>query len=81
MTGYDYSIRPTLLRITLSPGVVKNVQESEIETLTGLLLEGRPVHTGVAIYHRHQAKPKPGQKLQKTILQSFNRPGVNLWGH
>lgn len=37
-------------RTTLSPGVVKNVQESEVETLIGLLLEGRPVHTGVAIY-------------------------------
>src|SRR3972149_9446824 len=37
-------------RTTLSPGVVKNVQESEVETLIGLLLEGRPVHTGIAIY-------------------------------
>lgn len=37
-------------RTTLSPGVVKNVQESELETLIGLLLEGRAVHTGAAIY-------------------------------
>lgn len=37
-------------RTTLSSGVVKNVQESEVETLIGLLLEGRPVHTGVAIF-------------------------------
>ena len=37
-------------RTTLSPGVVKNVQEAEVETLKGLLLEGRPVHTGTAIY-------------------------------
>ena len=37
-------------RTTLSSGVVKNVQESETETLIGLLLEGRPVHTGIAIY-------------------------------
>ncbi|MGC1378415.1 MAG: hypothetical protein WA821_19440 [Anaerolineales bacterium] len=37
-------------RTTLSPGVVKNVQESEIETLIGTLQEGRPVHTGIAIY-------------------------------
>lgn len=37
-------------RTTLSPGVVKNVQESEIETLIGLLLDGQPVHTGTAIY-------------------------------
>ncbi|MBI5934716.1 MAG: hypothetical protein HY867_13505 [Chloroflexi bacterium] len=37
-------------RTTLSSGVVKNVQESEVETLIGLLREGRPVHTGVAIF-------------------------------
>lgn len=37
-------------RTTLSAGVVKNVQESEMETLLDLLQEGRPVHTGVAIF-------------------------------
>ncbi|MGD9100669.1 MAG: hypothetical protein PVF45_09335, partial [Anaerolineae bacterium] len=37
-------------RTTLSSGVVKNVQESEVDTLIDLLLDGRPVHTGVAIY-------------------------------
>jgi hypothetical protein len=37
-------------RTTLSAGVVKNVQESEVETLVGLLREGHPVHTGVAIF-------------------------------
>jgi hypothetical protein len=37
-------------RTTLSSGVVKNVQESEVETLIGLLLDGRSVHTGIAIY-------------------------------
>lgn len=37
-------------RTTLSKGVVRNVQESEIETLTGLLLEGRSVHAGIATY-------------------------------
>ena len=36
-------------RTTLSTGVVKKVQESEVETLTGLLKEGRPVPTGIAI--------------------------------
>jgi hypothetical protein len=39
-------------RTTLSAGVVKNVQESEVETLIGLLKEGRSVHTGVAIFDR-----------------------------
>jgi hypothetical protein len=56
------------------------VQESEIETLTGLLLEGRPVHTGVAIYHRHRAKPKPGQKLQKNDTTALQPPGRELAG-
>jgi len=37
-------------RTTLSPGVVKNVQESEVETLIGLLKEGRSVRTGIAIF-------------------------------
>jgi hypothetical protein len=37
-------------RTTLSRGVVRNVQESEVETLIGLLLEGRSVHTGTAVY-------------------------------
>ena len=37
-------------RTTLSTGIVKNVQESEVETLIGLLLDGRPVRTGTAIY-------------------------------
>ena len=37
-------------RTTLSSGVVKNVQESKIETLIGLLLDGRAVRTGIAIY-------------------------------
>jgi hypothetical protein len=37
-------------RSTLSPGVVKNVHDSEIRTLLALLLEGQPVHTEAAIY-------------------------------
>jgi hypothetical protein len=37
-------------RTTLSPGVVKNVQECELEALLKLLLRGNPVHTGNAIY-------------------------------
>lgn len=38
-------------RTTLSKGVVRNVQESRLETLTGLLLEGRRVRTGGATYY------------------------------
>ena len=37
-------------RTTLSAGVVKNVQGSEVETLTRLLKEGRSVYTGIAIF-------------------------------
>ncbi len=46
----DHFMRSITNRTTLSAGVVKNVQESEVETLIGLLREGRPVHTGVAIF-------------------------------
>ena len=37
-------------RTTLSAGVVKNVQESEVETLISLLKEGRSVRTGIATF-------------------------------
>lgn len=37
-------------RTTLSAGVVRNVQESELETIIGILMEGRSVHTGTAVY-------------------------------
>ena len=43
-------MEPVTQLATLSTGVVKNVQASEVETLTGLLLDGRPVRTGTAIY-------------------------------
>ena len=66
-------------RTTLSTGVVKNVQESEVETLIGLLLEGRPVHTGVAIYTPSidvdgdiEIKVKP----DKRIVAALNAQGA-----
>ena len=66
-------------RTTLSPGVVKNVQESEIETLVGLLREGRPVHTGGAIYTldisldgTYTVNVKPDRR----IAQAVNMPGA-----
>jgi hypothetical protein len=37
-------------RTTFSNGLIKNVQETEIETIIGLLREGRAAHTGAAIY-------------------------------
>jgi len=66
-------------RTTLSTGVVKNVQESRVETLIGLLLEGRRVRTGGAIYSlsigldgKYSVKVKP----DKRIMQAANLNGA-----
>ena len=37
-------------RTTLSAGVVRNMQKSEVGALIDLLQEGRPVRTGIAIF-------------------------------
>lgn len=66
------------LRTTLSPGVVKNVQESEVETLIGLLLDGRPVHTGISIYTPNidlDGDLEIKVKVDKRILQQMNAEG------
>ena len=65
-------------RTTLSAGVVKNVQESEVETLVGLLREGRPVHTGVAIFRPvidAQGNLSVSVRLDKRITSALNAPG------
>ena len=49
--GEDRYMELVTQRTTLSKGVVRNVQESRIETLTGLLLEGRRVRTGGSTYY------------------------------
>ncbi len=46
----EHYLEMMTLRTTLSSGVVKNVQDTELDTLAFLLQEGRPVHTGIAIY-------------------------------
>ena len=46
----EHYIELVTMRTTLSSGVVKNVQDTELDTLAFLLQEGRPVHTGIAIY-------------------------------
>ena len=65
-------------RTTLSSGVVKNVQESEVEALIDLLGEGRPVHTGVAIFtpslDRH-GNVKVNVRVDKRIIAALNAPG------
>ena len=66
-------------RTTLSSGVVKNVQESEVETLIGLLLEGRPVHTGIAIFTPSielDGDIRISVKVDKRILAALNTPGA-----
>ena len=66
-------------RTTLSTGVVKNVQESEVETLIGLLKEGRSVHTGVAVFRPTidaQGNLSISVKVDKRITAALNVPGA-----
>ncbi len=66
-------------RTTLSSGVVKNVQESEVEALIGLLLEGRPVHTGIAIYTPSidlNGDIEIKVKVDRRIIRALNAPGA-----
>ena len=66
-------------RTTLSAGVVKNVQESEVETLIGLLKEGRSVHTGVAIFRPTidaQGNLTVNVRVDKRITAALNVPGA-----
>ena len=66
-------------RTTLSTGVVKNVQESEVETLIGLLKEGRSVHTGVAIFRPTidaQGNLSISVRVDKRITAALNVPGA-----
>ncbi len=66
-------------RTTLSAGVVKNVQESEVETLIGLLKEGRPVHTGIAIFRPSidlGGRISVSVRVDKRILSALNATGA-----
>ena len=66
-------------RTTLSVGVVRNVQESEMETLIGLLKEGRPVHTGVAIFTPSidlQGNLNINVRVDKRMVAALNAPGA-----
>jgi hypothetical protein len=62
-------------RTTLSSGVIKNVQESEVETLIELLTDARPVHSGVAIFTPTidaQGYVKVSVRVDKRILSALN---------
>ena len=66
-------------RTTLSAGVVKNVQESEVETLIGLLKEGRSVHTGIAVFRPTidaQGNLSVSVRVDKRITSALNIPGA-----
>jgi hypothetical protein len=66
-------------RTTLSVGVVKNVQESEVETLIGLLKEGRSVRTGVATFRPTidaQGNLSVSVRVDKRITAALNVPGA-----
>jgi hypothetical protein len=70
-------------RTTLSAGVVKNVQETEVETLISLLKEGRPVHTGVAIFTPSidlKGNININVRVDKRIISALNNPDV-FTGH
>jgi hypothetical protein len=66
-------------RTTLSSGVVKNVQDSRKESLTDLLLDGRPVHTGGAIYKLSidlEGKYTVNVRPDREITHAVNAPGA-----
>ena len=66
-------------RTTLSAGVVRNVQESEMETLISLLKEGRPVHTGVAIFTPSldlEGNLNINVRVDKRMIAALNAPGA-----
>ena len=66
-------------RTTLSTGVVKNVQESEVETLIGLLKEGRSVHTGIAVFRPvidAQGNLSVSVRVDTRITKALNVPGA-----
>jgi hypothetical protein len=66
-------------RTTLSEGVVRNVQECEVDLLIDLLLEGRPVHTGVAVFTPSidsQGNLSVGVRVDKRITAALNAAGA-----
>jgi hypothetical protein len=66
-------------RTTLSAGVVKNVQESEVETLISLLKEGRSVRTGIATFRPTidaQGNLSISVRVDKRITAALNVPGA-----
>ena len=74
-------IESVIRRSTLSKGVVISVQESEVEALINFLMEGRPVHTGIAIFTPVidlQGNLKVNVRVDKRIITELNIPGAFL---
>jgi hypothetical protein len=68
----------TTARSTLSTGVVKNVQEAEVETLIGLLAAGRAVNTGTVTYVPSadlDGNINVRVRVDKRILRALNAGG------
>ena len=75
----EYFMELVTRRTTLSPGVVKNVQESEIETLASLLLEGQPVRTGAVTYTPTvglDGRIHLSLRANPRLLRALNAPGA-----
>ncbi len=74
----DSFMKTITKRTTLSSGVVKNAQESEVEALIDLLKEGRPVHTGIAIFTPTidlEGTISVSVRVDKRIISQLNIPG------
>jgi len=74
-------IASVIHRSTLSRGVVISVQESEVEMLINFLMEGRPVHTGIAIFTTAidlQGNLKVNVRVDKRLITELNIPGAFL---
>ena len=73
----EHYIDSLILRTTLSRGVVISVQDSEVEMLITFLTEGRPVHTGIAIFTPAidlQGNLKVNVKVDKRVIRALNAP-------
>jgi|WetSurMetagenome_2_1015567.scaffolds.fasta_scaffold907989_1 hypothetical protein len=72
-------IESVIYRTTISRGVVISVQESEMEMLINFLMEGRPVHTGIAIFTPSidlQGNIKVNVRVDKRLITVLNIPGA-----
>ena len=72
-------IESVIHRSTISRGLVINVQESEVEALINFLTEGRPVHTGIAIFTPAidlQGNIKVNVRVDKRLITALNDPAA-----